>query len=72
MNGQSKIVCLIMTNEARGCVQRHNIIVSAGGDREAVDRLEVNWRKADRPEKGQDARVLSWRRRFILTRGGPR
>lgn len=34
---------------------------------------EVNWKKggSDGPEEGWDTRVLSWRRRFILSQGGP-
>lgn len=44
-----------------------------GGEWDAVD----HWKReggggADRVTKGQDMRGLGWRRRFILTQGGPR
>lgn len=51
-------------------VDRHNSIVSVGGGW----TVEVNRRKRGLAgqRKVSDTRVLSWRRRFILTQGGPR
>lgn len=45
-------------------------IVTTDRLRSCGGKLEKKGR-SDRPEEGWDTRVLSWRRRFILSQGGP-